>query len=63
LEQHARITTSADQTKGKFQLSWAAEKGDDPAVSAIVNTARLAIQTISADYPDHVSCVIKAVKE
>ena len=62
LERHAGVAPQAHQTKGDFRLSWAVEKRDDPAVSAIVNTARLAIERIASDYPDHVQFALRPLE-
>jgi uncharacterized protein YsxB (DUF464 family) len=56
LEQHARIELEARQAKGTFRLTWPAKARTDPAVKAIVNTAKLAIERICDQYPKHVRC-------
>ncbi|MBV9149782.1 MAG: ribosomal-processing cysteine protease Prp [Candidatus Eremiobacteraeota bacterium] len=63
LEQHARALSEAHQTKGHLHLSWPADKRGDPAVAAIADTARLAIERIAGDYPDYVRYAIRRLEE
>jgi len=56
LEEHAHVEPAARQAKGTFRLHWPPQRRADPAVEAIVNTAKLAIERIAQEYPEHVRC-------
>ncbi len=54
LEEHAGVALEARQQTGEFFIAWPASRRDDPAVAAIVATARLAIEQLAGQYPEHV---------
>jgi uncharacterized protein YsxB (DUF464 family) len=54
LEEHARIKTKREISKGDMRVSWPAASRSDAAVSAIVETAYLALKQIARQYPQHV---------
>ena len=56
LEAHVKIPLDATQSPGTLSLRWAAGCRDDERVSAIVDTARLAIEQIASQYPQAVRC-------
>jgi uncharacterized protein YsxB (DUF464 family) len=55
LEAHVNIPLEARQQSGELSMRWPQSSRDDERVAAIVETARLAVQQISAQYPQHVS--------
>lgn len=57
LAEHARIAVSAERDAGRLDLRWPeAERGRDD-VQAIVETARLAIEHLAAQFPEHVTAL------
>ncbi|HKU82086.1 MAG TPA: ribosomal-processing cysteine protease Prp [Candidatus Tumulicola sp.] len=58
LEEHAGARLEARQRSGEFFVAWPAARRDDAAVSAIAATARLAIEQLARQYPEHVRCTL-----
>ncbi len=56
LEQHVKVPLDATQSSGTLSLRWPSSCREDERVQAIVETARLAIVQIAAQYPRHVTC-------
>jgi uncharacterized protein YsxB (DUF464 family) len=54
LETHAGIALEAAQQRGEFSMRWPADARRDERVMAIVETARLAVEQIASQYPQHV---------
>jgi uncharacterized protein YsxB (DUF464 family) len=54
LEAHAGIALEAAQQRGDFSMRWPADARGDERVTAIVETARLAVEQIASQYPQHV---------
>jgi uncharacterized protein YsxB (DUF464 family) len=56
LAEHAGIAVNAGRDAGRLDLRWPeADRGRDD-VRAIVETARLAIEHLALQFPDHVQC-------
>lgn len=56
LERHASVELEARQRPGEFFIGWPANRRGDEAVAAIGATARLAIEQLARQYPQHVRC-------
>jgi uncharacterized protein YsxB (DUF464 family) len=54
LEAHVRLPLDVAQRKGDLSMRWPEHARGDERVAAIVETARLAVQQIAAQYPRHV---------
>ena len=61
LEEHAKIDTAATMGSGNLDVRIPERDRDDPAVTAIIATAELAIAQIARQYPQHV-CVTRAAQ-
>jgi len=57
LEAHVKVPLDAGQSSGNLSLRWPSRFRDDERVQAIVDTARLAVEQIASQYPEHVRCV------
>jgi len=57
LEAHVKVPLDAAQSSGSLSLRWPGRSRDDERVQAIVDTARLAVEQIASQYPQHVRCV------
>jgi uncharacterized protein YsxB (DUF464 family) len=57
LEAHVKVPLDATQSSGTLSLRWPSRSRDDERVQAIVDTARLAVEQIASQYPQHVHCV------
>jgi uncharacterized protein YsxB (DUF464 family) len=57
LEAHVKVPLDATQSSGNLSLRWPSSCREDERVQAIVDTARLAIERIASQYPQHVRCV------
>jgi uncharacterized protein YsxB (DUF464 family) len=53
LEAHVKLPLDATQSKGKLSLRWPSSSRQDERVVAIVETARLALERIAEQYPQH----------
>jgi uncharacterized protein YsxB (DUF464 family) len=56
LEVHAGTNLDARQHSGEFFIRWPENSRDDPRVDAIASTARLAVEQLARQYPEHVRC-------
>lgn len=54
LEAHVKIPLDVSQRKGELAMRWPQRAREDERVLAILETARLAIEQIAAQYPAHV---------
>jgi uncharacterized protein YsxB (DUF464 family) len=54
LEAHVKLPLDATQRAGDLSLRWPPRARDDERVGAIVETARLAVEQIARQYPQHV---------
>lgn len=54
LEAHVKLPLDVTQRSGELSMRWPARTRDDERVSAIVETARLAVEQIARQYPQHV---------
>lgn len=54
LEAHVKLPLDAAQQRGDLSMRWPARAREDERVLAIVDTARLAVERIAAQYPQHV---------
>ena len=54
LAEHARIAVAAERDAGRLDLRWEAELSERPDVAAIAETARLAVEALARQFPDHV---------
>ncbi|HET9392097.1 MAG TPA: ribosomal-processing cysteine protease Prp [Candidatus Rubrimentiphilum sp.] len=57
LEAHVKVPLDATQSSGRLSLRWPNRLRDDDRVQAIVDTARLAVEQIASQYPQHVRCI------
>ena len=57
LEAHVKVPLDAGQSSGNLSLRWPSQARDDERVQAIVDTARLAVEQIASQYPEHLRCV------
>lgn len=55
LEAHVKVPLDATQSSGTLSLRWPTSCRADERVQAIVDTARLAVEQIASQYPQHVS--------
>ena len=53
LEAHVKLPLDADQRSGDLSMRWPHSARDDERVTAIVETARLAVEQIARQYPQH----------
>lgn len=54
MEAHVKIPLDATMSAGNLALRWPPSSRDDERLQAIIDTARLAIRQIAAQYPEHV---------
>jgi uncharacterized protein len=54
LQAHVGLTLDAAQESGHLSMRWPEAARSDERASAIVETARLAVQQIASQYPQHV---------
>jgi uncharacterized protein YsxB (DUF464 family) len=54
LEAHVKIPMDASQQRGDLSMRWPQSARDDERVLAILETARLSVEQIAAQYPQHV---------
>ena len=54
LEEHAKVALEVEQRPGRLALRWPEDRRDDPAVVAIITTAKLAVAQIAEQYPANV---------
>jgi uncharacterized protein YsxB (DUF464 family) len=59
LEYHAKVPLTLTMERGDMRLRWSQDARIDPAVQAIVTTARLAVEQIATQYPEHVRYSLK----
>jgi uncharacterized protein len=62
LEMYARIPLDLEQKPGHLRITWPDNKRNDPAVNAIVETARLSVEQIARQFPENVECNIEALE-
>jgi uncharacterized protein YsxB (DUF464 family) len=55
LEAHVKVPLDASQQSGELSMRWPQSARDDERVVAILETARLSVQQIASQYPQHVS--------
>ena len=60
LQAHANVPLDARQQSGELSMRWPQDVRDDERVTAIVETARLAVEQIAAQYPQHVRVRVEA---
>jgi uncharacterized protein YsxB (DUF464 family) len=51
---HVEVRAEVDAAAGRLDLRWDPEVAERPDVAAIAETARLAIEGLAAQFPDHV---------
>jgi uncharacterized protein YsxB (DUF464 family) len=54
LEAHVKLPLDVSQRSGELGMRWPPSARDDERVAAIVETARLAVEQIASQYPQHV---------
>ena len=54
LEAHAKLPLDVTQRSGGLAMRWPHSAREDERVAAIVDTARLAVEQIAQQYPQHV---------
>jgi uncharacterized protein YsxB (DUF464 family) len=54
LEAHVKIPLDAGQQRGELSMRWPQSARDDERVLAILETARLSVEQIASQYPQHV---------
>ena len=54
LEAHVKVPLDVSQQSGELSMRWANRARDDERVVAILETARLAVEQIASQYPQHV---------
>ena len=54
LEAHVKLPLDASQSSGSLAVRWPHSSREDPRVQAIVDTARLGVSQIAAQYPQHI---------
>jgi uncharacterized protein YsxB (DUF464 family) len=54
LEAHVKIPLDVTQQSGELSMRWPHSAREDERVTAILETARLAVAQIAAQYPQHV---------
>jgi uncharacterized protein YsxB (DUF464 family) len=60
LEAHARLPLEVTQRSGMLSMRWPEAARSDEAVTAIVETARLATEQIAKQYPRHIRVIEEA---
>ena len=55
LETHVKLPLDVSQSSGELAMRWPARARDDERVTAIMETARLAVGQIASQYPQHIS--------
>jgi uncharacterized protein YsxB (DUF464 family) len=55
LEAYVKIPLDVTQQRGELSMRWPQRSRDDERVLAILETARLSVDQIAAQYPQHVS--------
>ena len=59
LEAHVKVPLDVRQQSGELAMRWPSSARGDERVTAIVETARLAVEQIAAQYPQHVRVSIQ----
>lgn len=59
LEMHLRVHLEVEQKLGHIRITWPETLRSDPAVEAIVQTARLSVEQIARQFPANVRCNIE----
>lgn len=54
LEAYVKIPLDASQQRGELSLRWPQSAREDERVAAVMETARLAVEQIGSQYPQHV---------
>lgn len=54
LEAHVKIPLDVAQQSGELSMRWPRPAREDDRVTAIMETARLAVEQIASQYPQHV---------
>jgi uncharacterized protein YsxB (DUF464 family) len=54
LEAHVKVPLDVSQQSGDLAMRWPQRAREDERVAAIVETARLAVEQIASQYPQHV---------
>jgi uncharacterized protein YsxB (DUF464 family) len=54
LEAHVKVPLDVSQQSGDLAMRWPQRAREDERVAAIVETARLAVEQIALQYPQHV---------
>lgn len=54
LEAHVKLPLEVEQKSGHLSMQWPQASREDERVEAIVETARLAVEQIASQYPQHV---------
>jgi uncharacterized protein YsxB (DUF464 family) len=57
LEAHVKLPLDVSQHSGDLAIRWPHRSRDDERVAAIMETARLAVEQIARQYPQHVNVV------
>ena len=57
LKEHAGVATTASRRSGKLELRWPSETRDREDVRAIVATTALSLESLAAQYPEHIRVV------
>lgn len=55
LEAHVKIPVQAAQQRGELSMRWPQSAREDERTIAILETARLSVEQIASQYPQHVS--------
>lgn len=55
LEAHVKVPLDASQQSGELSMRWPQSAREDERVIAILETARLSVQQIASQYPQHVT--------
>lgn len=54
LEAHVKVPLEVSQQRGELSMRWPERSREDERVLAIIETARLAVEQIASQYPQHV---------
>lgn len=54
LEVHVKVPLDVSQQRGDLSMRWPARAREDERVLAVLETARLAVEQIASQYPQHV---------
>ena len=60
LEAHVKVPLDVSQQSGELSIRWPNRARDDERVAAILETARLAVEQIASQYPQHVRVSVEA---